>query len=279
MKKNLVLSLTLILLVVSLMLNPSSAQAMDPQRQLSSKGPGTGCQASSGAAMLASCAEVAPVIPVRLTTDFVVFLPTVMNNVVPTIPTQEQTKSTVNTSVYSDQKFGDIPLYSTYLADDFLVGSEGLHIEEFFFPGHLYNNGTTLANATQLVFQIYGNNGGLPAGDPVNGGAIWTLSVPPSDSRITLTQGSPNIYGNVKLTFSTPLFLPAGRYWIVFYPEMNVITGQYGRYVSDSTNGYDAVVMNPGGGFLPNATSWTSIQPTASWGLAQQDLAFRVKGY
>lgn len=211
--------------------------------------------------------------------NYVVFIPTIMNKYSPPGSTQEQTKSLTNSTAYADQEFGDIPSYNTYLADDFVIGGAGWNLQEIYIPGNLFNNGTTLANASILKFQIYSDNLGVPAGDPDNGGSIWSISVLPTDSRITLTQSAPLKYGNVKLTLTTPLFLSPGRYWLVFYPNMNVTNGQYGRYVSDSANGYDAVVMNPGGGFLPQASTWTSIRSSLAWGVTQQDLAFRLTGY
>ena len=238
-----------------------------------------GCEITPVMGMVASCASSMISVQSDVKMEFAIFLPSVLNKYTPPSGgTLEQTKSSVNSTTYADQKFGDIPTYSNYLADDFLITSPGYNLTEIFIPGNLYNGGTTLANATQLVFQIYADNAGKPAGDPVNGGAFWSLSVAPGDARITLTQSAPLIYGNVKLMLTTPLNLAAGRYWLVFYPEMNVLLGQYGRYVSDTTNGNDAVVMNPGGGFLPQATTWTSIQDPAAWGIVQQDLAFRLKG-
>jgi hypothetical protein len=238
-----------------------------------------GCEITPVMGVVASCAESIIPKPSEVKFEFAIFLPSVLNNnTSPSGGTLEQTKSSVNSTTYADQKFGDIPTYSNYLADDFLIASPGYNLTEIFIPGNLYNGGTTLANATHLVFQIYTDNAGKPAGDPVNGGAFWSLSVVPGDSRITLTQSAPLIYGNVKLILTSPLNLAPGRYWLVFYPEMNVLLGQYGRYVSDTVNGNDAVVMNPGGGFLPLATTWTSIQDPAAWGTVQQDLAFRLKG-
>lgn len=237
-----------------------------------------GCMEIPLPGSIASCAMNPIQVPEVVKKEFEVYLPLVVKFVPVQGEIVEQTKSSVNLTTYADQKFGDIPAYSIYLVDDFMIFSPGFNLQEIYIPGNLYNGGTTLANASQLVFQIYADNGGNPAGDPVNGGAFWSLSVAPSDARITLTQSAPLIYGNVKLTLSSPLNLLAGRYWLVFYPEMNVSQGQYGRYVSDSTNGYDALVMNPGGGFLPLAPTWTSIQDPAAWSVVQQDLAFRLKG-
>lgn len=76
-----------------------------------------------------------------------------------------------------------------------------------------------------------------------------------------------------------PIKLTPGTYWFVFYPEMSFTTcvAQYGRHVSDTTNGYVAQVINPGGGFgFPDV--WTSVQSVSTWGLTQQDFAFRLEG-
>lgn len=191
----------------------------------------------------------------------------------------EQVISNLDTNAYTNQNFPDYPTYNMYQADDFVVASGGWNVTEIFVPGDLWNGGTTLANATQLVFQIYADNAGKPAGDPQSGGAYWSLSLAPADARISLTNGTSGFPSNVRLTLSSPFALPAGRFWLVFYPVMSFSpNGQYGRQVSETVNGLDAMVINPGGGFsFP--TIWTSIQDASTWGLPQQDLAFQLKGY
>lgn len=100
----------------------------------------------------------------------------------------------------------------------------------------------------------------------------------PTSGQITLSTGLGGYLSNVKLTLTSPLNLGPGTYWLVFYPEMTyTIVGQYGRYVSDTTNGFAAKVINPGGAFgIP--TGWTSIQDASTWGMTQQDMAFEIRG-
>ena len=146
-------------------------------------------------------------------------------------------------------------------------------------PGGLWNGGTTLANATSLNFRIYADQAGKPAGYPGGGSApVWSLSIAPSDARILLSNGVGGLPSNVTLKLPSPVHLATGRYWLVFYPTMEYsLYGQYGRQVSDTVNGYDAMVINPGGGFgFP--TTWTSIQDGSTWMMAQQDLAFEIRG-
>jgi len=215
--------------------------------------------------------------PNNLTT-FYQFLPLVSKPPAPSIVLWDQPASMVNVEVYADQQFPDASNYNIYQADDFLVGSSGWVVKEFFIPGGLYSEGTSLTLATLLKFQVYADNAGIPAGDPVNGGAVWSISLPPGDAQVALLNGADGRLSNVKLQLTTPIYLPAGRYWFVFYPVMFSATGgQYGRAVSDTVNGLDAVVMNPGGGFNFPLT-WTSIQDTSTWSMVQQDLAFRLEG-
>jgi M6 family metalloprotease-like protein len=234
----------------------------------------TNISATCAATMTADLAYTGTVTPVHTQ-----FLPVIMGGrVIQSVVLWDQPASTVNLDVYADQQFPDAPTYSIYQADDFLVGSSGWNVKELFIPGGLFSSGTSLALATQLKFQIYTDNAGIPAGDPVNGGAFWSISLTPGDAQISLLTGSDGLPSNVRLTLTTPAFLPAGRYWFVFYPVMPYSTaGQYGRLVSDTANGFDAVVMNPGGGFGFPLT-WTSIQDANTWSMVQQDLAFQIKG-
>lgn len=209
---------------------------------------------------------------------FAQYLPVVMGGLGSNI-LWNQVVSSVNSNAYVNQDFLDLPTYSTFLADDFLVGSSGWSVKEIYVPGNIWNGATSLSLATQLVFQIYADNAGVPAGNPISGGAYWSLSLPPTDSRISLTNGVGGLPSNVRLVLTSTVHLPAGRYWLVFYPVMSFATGgQYGRHVSDTLNGLDGMAINPGGGMgLP--ASWTSIQDASTWGMVQQDLAFQIKGY
>ena len=59
-------------------------------------------------------------------------------------------------------------------------------------------------------------------------------------------------------------------------------TCQSGRHVSDTTNGYEAQVINPGMG-LSFPAVWTPVTDPSTWGgvdppLTQTDFAFRLEG-
>jgi len=183
-------------------------------------------------------------------------------------------------NVYVNQDFETAHnAYDVYMADDFTV-SRPWSIETIYVPGDTWNNPCDLSNATTLNFMIYNDNSGVPDGDPSGGGnsPLWSLSVAPTDSQITLSAGEGGYDTNVTVDLNTPVELEPGTYWLVFYPELNFDSyGQSGRYVSCTTNGYDAQVINPGGGMsLP--TSWTSIQDPSAHETDEQDLAFRLDG-
>jgi hypothetical protein len=187
-----------------------------------------------------------------------------------------QPPSSVSTNAYANQDFTDFDAYDIFLADDF-TNKVPWQIDTFFFPGGLWNGGTTLANAVSLHFQIYRDSGGKPDGDPKGGGnpPVWSLAVPPADSRITLESGIFGV-GNVTLALESPLKLQPGTYWLIFYPQMEFTSyGQYGRNVADTANLSTAQVINPGGGFGYVPTSWGDATVL---GMSQHDLAFCLQG-
>lgn len=189
----------------------------------------------------------------------------------------DQPLSTVNQNAYASQDFIDFPAYSSFLADDFTANSPWT-IESFVVPGNGWNGFTTLFNANQLLFLIYADNMGVPAGDPSGRGdpPLWVLMVPPTDSQISITNGTGGVPSNVQLDLTTPLMLPAGHYWFIFYPSMSFATaGQYGRQPADTTNSYVTQFVNPGGGFGVGTEwqDWYVLQ-----GQPQQDLAFSIYG-
>jgi len=186
-----------------------------------------------------------------------------------------------NTTALGSQDF-ELPsdAYDNFLADDF-TNSESWEILTIFMPGRLFAGGRTLMNARTLHFKIYADAAGIPDGDPSGRGnpPVWQLSATPSDSRISLSNGIlDSLPSDVMLNLPNPLILAPGTYWLVFYAEMDYTPyGQYGRNLSVTANGYDAMVINPGGGFnLP--TAWTSIRESSTWNLTEQDLAFQLVG-
>ncbi len=193
----------------------------------------------------------------------------------------DQPISTVNQNAYADQDFeATYDQYDIFIADDFTVPASGWTITTLYFDNNTWNSGCDLTCATVLHVQVYADAGGVPDGDPSGGGnpPLWSLAVAPTDAQVTLTTGTGGYQTNVLFDLTTPFFLPAGTYWITYYPEMPLAgCCQHGRQPSDTTNGADAVVINPGGafGFPP---TWTPVTSDATWSLAQQDFAMRIEG-
>jgi hypothetical protein len=188
---------------------------------------------------------------------------------------------------YSNQDFETLyDAYDIFIADDFTI-AEPWSITTIYVPGDTYTNnppynpGTSLMHATTLNWRIYANAGGIPAGNPHGGSPpVWSLSLSPGNSQVTLSTGGRGYLSDVTLSLSTPVNLPAGTYWLVFYPQLNIDPwGQYGRHPSNTTNGYTAKVINPGGG-LGFPTTWTDVTAASTWGqygLTKKDFAFRIE--
>jgi hypothetical protein len=194
----------------------------------------------------------------------------------------DQPISTVDTGTYANQDFEAVyDQYDIYIADDFTVGEYPWYISAIFVNNDTWNNGCDLTAATAFNFAIYADAAGSPAGYPGGGAAaVWSLSIPPTDSRLTLTAAGSGFLDNVLLDLrATPVVVSAGTYWLLFYPTLSfaAVTCQSGRNVSDTQNGAAARVVNPGGGFgFP--TVWTSVQDPGTWGMAAHDMAFRLEG-
>jgi len=132
-------------------------------------------------------------------------------------------------------------------------------------------------NATALTWQIYLDDAGVPAGDPSGAGdpPVWSLTLAPTDPMVVITAGTGGFPSNTQLNLTTPLIMPPGNYWLVFYPTMDFAPdGQFGRQPADTTNGNTGQFVNPGGGFGYGTAwqDWSVIGPT------QTDIAFRLEG-
>jgi hypothetical protein len=188
----------------------------------------------------------------------------------------DQAESTVDLSAYVDQDFeAAFDAYDMFVADDF-VNTQSWTLNNIWVPGNTWNPGGDLTAANTLNWQIYADAGGVPAGDPWSGGAYWSLSLAPTDPQVQLLAGYSGYLTNVWLAPSVPPVLPPGHWWLVFYPQMDfAVGGQYGRHLSDTTNPYDAQVINPGSGFgWP--TTWA--RAATQWEITQTDFAFRLSG-
>lgn len=189
-----------------------------------------------------------------------------------------QPVSSSDWDMFIDQEFPDSPSYSSYLADDF-VNDVPWTLTSIFVPGGLWNEPTSLLYATALHWLIYADNGGVPAGDPSGGGAaaVWSLNLLPTDPQVTLSTGLGGYLSDTRLTVATPVSLPPGHWWLVFYPTMSFDPyGQYGRRVADTTNGYVGQYINPGGGFGHGTAwqAWTLLGPPSPL----YDTAFTLEG-
>jgi hypothetical protein len=92
---------------------------------------------------------------------------------------------------------------------------------------------------------------------------------------VIITNGTPGGWpSNTQLNLTTPIELPPGTYWLVFYPSMDFTYGQYGRQPADTANGYTGQFVNPGGAFGYGTVwqDWNVLGPT------QTDIAFRLEG-
>lgn len=190
----------------------------------------------------------------------------------------QQPISGSNTGAYASQDFEPaLDDFDVYIADDFKSNSIW-SIESIFVPGHVWNGGTDLMNAHTLNWVIYKDDSGLPAGNPSGGGdpVHLHISLPPSDSQVSLSTGVGGYPSNVTLNLDIPIVLSPATYWFIFYPEMDFNPhGQYGVHVSDTTNGYKAMIINPGEGF-GMGPDWRDND--LYHGISQQDIAFTLRG-
>jgi hypothetical protein len=114
-----------------------------------------------------------------------------------------------------------------YAADDFDLPAAGtvtyLQSNGFVLPG-----GATLANAAALLFRIYADDNGVPAGAPrfngtnVGAAPLWEASVLPNAAGVSIATGGTN--GNISLDVVAaglmPPSLAAGKYWMVVTPNL-----------------------------------------------------------
>ena len=180
-------------------------------------------------------------------------------------------------NAYQSTQFTDFPTFSTYGADNF-SNPVPWQINTIFVPGDVWDNDPNdLADAPLLTFAIYADAGGVPAGYPGGPAAPFaSMSFAPTDAQILLSNGTSGYASNVLLNLTSPLLLPTGNWWLMFYPTMAFgDVGSYGRQLSDTTNGPVGQAINPDGGLDPNGTNWQSI---SLLGAPEMDLAFRLEG-
>ncbi len=134
--------------------------------------------------------------------------------------------STSNTNAYANQDFETAYDGNDIWNGDDFTNTVSWNISTIYVPGDTWNPGSDLTCATSLNFYIYTDNSGVPAGYPDgglggSGAPVWSLSLAPANSQIALTAGVNAYKTNVTLNLTSPIQLPPGTYWLVYYPEMD----------------------------------------------------------
>lgn len=187
----------------------------------------------------------------------------------------DQPMSATNTYAYASQEFPDSPAYSSFLSDDFVV-DEIWKIDKIFVPGDGWNGFTSLLNATALTWQIYADDGGVPAGNPHGGSLpVWSATFTPTSPNVTLSTGHTGYLSNTLLELTTPIELDPGHYWLLFYPTLELTSfGQFGLHGSDTINGEIGKFINPANGYGYGA-DWMDWYVS---GALSHDIAFSIGG-
>lgn len=174
-------------------------------------------------------------------------------------------------NAYLSTQFSDFPNSSTIAADNFSNPVPWL-ISTIYVPGDLWDltPGTDLSDADALGLVFLSNAAGVP-------GTVFAIgSVTPSDSQVVLSTGTSGLLSNMLFIPNTPLLLPAGDWWLGAFATMSFgNVGNWGRQVSDTTNGPIGQAINPGGDIDPALTNWG---PITFLGAPAMDLAFRLEG-
>ena len=174
-------------------------------------------------------------------------------------------------NAYVSTNFLDFPTSSTIAADNF-SNPVPWQISTIYVPGDLWDltDGTDLSNANALTFNIYANASGVPGTLQVG------VTFNPADAQVVLTNGTSGNLSNVQVNLNSPLLLPAGDWWLGAFATMSYnAVGNWGRQVSDTTNGPIGQAINPGGAIDPGLVNWG---PITLLGAPAMDLAFRLEG-
>ena len=136
------------------------------------------------------------------------------------------------TSSTSSQEFPDVPTYTDFAADDFIVPSgQTWNVTEVDAQG-VYFNGPGPADNFNVFF--YQNNSGVP------GTQVYSATA----------QSYVNNSGVFQVTLTAPAVLPSGEYWLSVQAHMSDSpNGQWGWTDRAVQANSPAVWQNPGGGF------------------------------
>lgn len=175
-------------------------------------------------------------------------------------------------SIYSDL-WAD-PELALWTSDDF-ENAEMWQIDTIHVPGGMQTG--SLANAQALHWCLYPDAGGAPAGDPFVGGEAWCWSTLPTDPAVTIGGGffDSDVTLDVVAGQGAPLLVPAGHWWLLFYPEFATFPSDvFAVLLTETTNLAFANFLDPADYLGMGMTSWTSL---ANLGVSA-DMAFRLEG-
>jgi hypothetical protein len=162
-----------------------------------------------------------------------------------------------------------------YSADDF-GNSSPWNIETIIVELGLVA-GFSLHNAQNLNWFIYTDAAGVPAGNPEAAGELWSHSCLPGDPEVAISGTSPvQVTLDIMQAQGSPLYLPGGRYWLVFYPSMDYGPSfKYCYWGRASTANLAICQWISPIGLWGHSTSWT---PSGTGSAGDHDLAFRLEG-
>jgi hypothetical protein len=120
---------------------------------------------------------------------------------------------------WASQCFPDLG-WCYYTADDF-INEEPWSIDSVFVPGQ-----GAIENADLFNWVIYPDAGGMPDGYPGDGNDLWTVSIPTTTPGVTISDGDVTVDFN--LAIGGPMEIPAGHWWLIFFPTMSL--NPYGQW-------------------------------------------------
>ncbi len=172
--------------------------------------------------------------------------------------------------------------FGIYSSDDFII--EGLASISVISTEGFQNLGAAFEDfASGVLFEVYDDLNGIPAGQPDGGGEeplfSYTADIDSPELMIGLTEADDHGFFTTRLTLDLQqaigedLQLGDGRYWLVVAP---VSTDQnFLWYQSTSNQGQDdARIIDASDFFHAGITEWTDIVQVTSPG----NLAFRLEG-
>ncbi len=169
----------------------------------------------------------------------------------------------------------------TYAAESFVL-TDDRDVDGFVFEGFLTNASNLPDDGINFfTVKVYADAGGLPAGNPEDGGGteLFSATIPVSDYSLEyINIGSPQdgISMNVKNFTGSSWSLTAGTYWVTAYAH---VTGpnRWGWFNGIPGNGLLPQFIDPQDFFELGFTAWTDLITVASGDTDYSGLAFNVK--